>query len=164
MNGNNSQTREGFIKALSHPRKKELAELMLNAESPEAAVKAAQDSGADRITIMEMGREIRQSVEGMQDFRIKVIREESEVPTEGDGIKLVADNAPVADAPVAADPAATDQSIVPPAADENPEAPVVDESQNIPGFEAVDDEPVVTDGDESNTPEAPTAPEVNTAG
>ncbi len=65
MNGNNTQTKEGFIGALGHPRKKELAAILLG-ENP--TVEATAAAGFDRVTTLEMAREIKRNVQGMEDF------------------------------------------------------------------------------------------------
>lgn len=74
MNGNNSQTKEGFIKSIGHPRKQELAEMIFAG----AEVSAMKEAGFGRITILEMARSIKTSVEGMDGLEIDIPR------TEGD--------------------------------------------------------------------------------
>lgn len=74
MNGNNSTTQEGFIKALGHPRKQELAEMIFAG----ADVAAMKEAGFGRINILEMARTIKESVEGMDGLDIDIPR------TEGD--------------------------------------------------------------------------------
>lgn len=74
MNGNNSQTKEGFIKSIGHPRKQELAEMIFAG----AEVSAMVEAGFGRITILEMARSIKTSVEGMEGLEIDIPR------TEGD--------------------------------------------------------------------------------
>lgn len=87
MNGNNTQTKDGFISALGHPRKKQLATILLS-ENP--TIESIAKAGFDRITTLEMIRSIRNSVEGMKDFSF-------EWPRNSD-VKITK---PVAPAPVA---------------------------------------------------------------
>lgn len=164
MNGNNSQTKEGFIKALNHPRKKELATIMINAGSPEAAIAAAEEAGADRITIMEMGREIRRSVAGMEDFRIKMARRvvEGGEATEDSNVVVAEETpaAPVADQTPAADQApvadqVADQTIV----GADPAAPVADQAVETEVVATPENTAPVAD-ETAAAPVPPVAPEV----
>lgn len=74
MNGNNSQTKEGFIKSIGHPRKQDLANMIFDG----AEVSAMREAGFGRINILEMARNIKHSVEGMEGLDIDIPR------TEGD--------------------------------------------------------------------------------
>ena len=64
MLGQNNQTVPGFIAAISHPRKKQLAEMLIDG----ATVEALAEVGFSRINALEMARSIRQNVEGMKEF------------------------------------------------------------------------------------------------
>ena len=79
MNGNNTQSAEGFIEAFGHPRKKELAGMLLAEEV--ATKQELVDAGFQRITVLEMSRNIRQNVEGMEDFEMEWPRDEEVVAT-----------------------------------------------------------------------------------
>jgi len=74
MNGNNSQSKEGFIASLSHPRKKELATMLFEGST----MLAMHKRGFNDLLVKEMSRDIRSNVEGMQTFTV-------ESPVEGSG-------------------------------------------------------------------------------
>ena len=82
MNGNNTQSKEGFIGTLGHPRKVELAEMLLAEEV--ASQQAFVDAGFNRITVLEMARDIRTNVEGMEDMSFDWPRDEEIVATPSD--------------------------------------------------------------------------------
>jgi hypothetical protein len=148
MNGNNTTTAEGFVKNLSHPRKKELATMLLNGTTIEALSAAS----FGRINVIEMARDIRRSVLGMEDFsfdyprnveqnvsapKVAVTNEasadtsnDSPVPNpsaEGDGAP-VATPAPEVPQPTPVDPAAQTETVgagfAAPVAQTEPAAPV----------------------------------------
>lgn len=145
MNGNNSQTKEGFLKSYGHPRKKELATMIFDGKTEEEMLAA----GFGRINILEMARAIRTSVAGMEGLKLNIPRQEV-APTEpvADTSAPVEPVAPAPEAPVAPTedaPVAPTEPVVP-----TPEAPV---------------EPTAPDATvtEPVAPTAPVAPEVPTA-
>lgn len=73
MEGHNKLTREEFLKGVSHPRKKELAEMLLDGKSKEEMVEA----GYGRINILEMAREISRNVEDKKGFSVDFPRKEA---------------------------------------------------------------------------------------
>lgn len=124
MNGNNTQSKEGFINALGHPRKKELAEMLL---AEEVNVEAVREAGYDRVTVAEMAREISRNVEGMEDFSVEwpaEVAEETVATEEGADTAETANadqsnvqtgqdtTAPATDAPAAVDPNAAPEGQV----------------------------------------------------
>lgn len=79
MNNANNMSKAGFIKSLTHPRKVELAEILLadgfNADEVDVAEFTAK--GFDRLTVIELGRQISKQVEGMEGFAIEWPRTDS---------------------------------------------------------------------------------------
>lgn len=79
MNNANNMSKAGFIKSLTHPRKVELAEILLadgfNADEVDVAEFTAK--GFDRLTVIELGRQISKQVEGMEGFAIEWPRNDS---------------------------------------------------------------------------------------
>lgn len=150
MKGNNTQSKEGFINSLGHPRKKELAEVLMTEGVTLEEVKALQ---FDRISVMEMVREISRNIEGMEDFSFDYPRETAavaeeaatETPSEG------ADTAQTTDAPNATegDVQAGQDQVAPTATDDTPVNPEAD-VRNIA------DAPAAPEATE--TPAAPAAP------
>lgn len=139
MNGNNTQTKQGFINALGHPRKKQLATILLG---DNATVEAAAEAGFDRISTLEMARNIKQSVEGMKDFSFDWPRDnEVKVATPAATEETV-------------DSANADQSTV--ATDENQNAPVATDDTAVKTEEATNDSAPVSS---ENVP-TPTADQI----
>jgi hypothetical protein len=64
MQGNNSQSKSSFIKALGSARKKELAEMLFAGASFETAEKA----GFNKAIVQEMARNIKNTVENAENF------------------------------------------------------------------------------------------------
>lgn len=97
MNGNNTQSKEGFIKALGHPRKVQLAELLF---AEDVSVEKIAEAGFNRISALEMAREIKRNVEGMEGFSfdwprntdVEVAKPDS-TPSEGADAAQTADTA-----------------------------------------------------------------------
>lgn len=137
MNGNNSTTHEGFIKALGHPRKQELAEMIIAG----ADVAAMKEAGFGRINILEMARTIKESVEGMEGLDIDIPR------TEGDDEPVDED----------ADETATEtEALVEETA--NTSAPVSSDNVPTPTATPVVPDATVTEPVIPTEPTAPTAP------
>ena len=149
MNGNNSQTKEFFIKSLGHPRKQELAGMIFDG----AEVPAMIAAGFGRITILEMAREIKNSVIEMESLDIDIPRDESEtvadVPAEVEvaPINVAVDHATGTDTTVVTEPTAP----VEPTPDV-PTEPVV------PTPDATVTDATATDPVIPTEPTAPTAP------
>lgn len=78
MKGNNSSTREAFIKELGHPRKIELANMIFDG----ASVEEMKNAGYGRINILEMAREISRDVEGQENLSIDIPRDDAEPESE----------------------------------------------------------------------------------
>tara|TARA_R110000851_G_scaffold29_6_gene128 strand:- start:7223 stop:7663 length:441 start_codon:yes stop_codon:yes gene_type:complete len=104
-------TSEAFIQSLTHPRRKELAGILLAEDfnSEELDTAALVEKGFNRITVIEMAREISRQVIGMQDFAPEWPRNEEgektakEVAAEkanapAETVELTEDDAPVVDA------------------------------------------------------------------
>jgi hypothetical protein len=66
MNGNNTMSKESFARSQAHPRKVELAKILLG-ESP-TKKQDALDSGFNEMIVQEMARDISNNVEGMETF------------------------------------------------------------------------------------------------
>lgn len=66
VSNSNRTTKEDFIKGIVHPRKKQLAEMLLNGATPEELTAAS----FDRSRVIEMSLNIAQSVEGMENFYV----------------------------------------------------------------------------------------------
>lgn len=67
-------SREAFIKSLSHSRKIELANMILD----DASVEDMKNAGFGRINILEMARKISADVEGKEDFSLDIPNDEAE--------------------------------------------------------------------------------------
>ena len=76
MHGNNTMTKVAFARSQAHPRKVELAKILLG--DNENKVQDALDSGFNEMIIQEMARDISKNVEGMENFaaNLKIVREE----------------------------------------------------------------------------------------
>lgn len=148
MNGNNSQTKEGFIKTLGHPRKQELATMICDG----AEVSAMLAAGYGRINIIEMARDIRNSVVGMEGLSIDVPREGhetvGEVPAE---VEVATTNAAPTPAPEATVSAPTE-----PTTESTNEATVTESAETTETNEPVASNEVTTT-EETTAPDAPTA-------
>lgn len=107
MNGQNNQTPEAFIGSFGHPRKAELATMLL---SGEATIESLAEAGFGRITVLEMARGIRNNVIDMKEFDFEWPRD---VEVE------------VAPAPVRTAEVATEETVVTP--EVTPEATVTPE-------------------------------------
>lgn len=66
MHGNNTMSKESFARSQAHPRKVELARILLGTEADKKQV--ALDSGFNEVIIQEMARDISKNVEGMESF------------------------------------------------------------------------------------------------
>lgn len=144
MNGNNTTTPEGFVKNLSHPRKKELATMLLNGTTIEALSAAS----FGRINVIEMARDIKRSVVGMEDFSFDYPRNaDQNVSAPKVATTNEASATPSTDSPVA-NPAP--EASTTPAPEPTPEVP--------PAATVSDSAPVA-----STEPAAPVAPEATTA-
>lgn len=122
MHNSNSMTAKGFIESLTHPRKVELAEILLakdfNVE--EIDVEGLAEKGYGRMTVIEMGRQISREVEGMEEFTFDWPRN-SEAEATGkekavenqaakeEAAKVAADEKAEADAKAAEEKAAADK-------------------------------------------------------
>lgn len=69
-NNSNNLSREGYLKTFGHPRKKELAIMLLDG----ASVEELNEAGFGRINILEAARDIRLKVEGYADFKLDIPR------------------------------------------------------------------------------------------
>lgn len=69
-NNSNNLSREGYLKTFGHPRKKELAIMLLDG----ASVEELNAAGFGRINILEAARDIRLKVEGYADFKLDIPR------------------------------------------------------------------------------------------
>lgn len=69
-NNSNTLSREGYLKTFGHPRKAELATMLLDG----ASVEELNAAGFGRINILEMASDIRLKVEGQKDFSIDIPR------------------------------------------------------------------------------------------
>lgn len=68
MNGSNNKTREAFLAEFTHPRKLELATMILDGKNFDEL----KEAGYGRINVLEMVREINRNVEGQEDFELEV--------------------------------------------------------------------------------------------
>ncbi len=137
MNGQNKETKEGFIKGFRHPRKAELATALL---SGEATVESLAAAGFGRVNVLEMARTIRHNVAGMEEFNFEWPRDievtvakvapvaetvapEAEVPTATPEAtpEVVPETTPEAEVPVAPVAEVTPETVKPEA---TPEAEV----------------------------------------
>lgn len=69
-NNSNTLSREAYLKTFGHPRKKELAIMLLDG----ASVEDLNAAGFGRINILEAARDIRLKVEGQEGFSIDIPR------------------------------------------------------------------------------------------
>lgn len=167
MNGNNTQTKEGFINALGHPRKKELAELLL---TEGVTVEQVAAIGVNRVTALEMAREIRQSIQGMEEFsfewprdeKVEVAKIETKNETEENTDTANADQGVVATDENQTAPVATDDTAVKTEETVNDSAPVSSETVPTPTADTVaptEETPAAPEEPKTDTPAAPAAPQ-----
>ena len=148
MNGNNSQSKEAFARSQAHPRKVELAKILLGTD--ENKVQLALDSGFNETIIQEMARDISKNVQGMETFAadlkngvvaeteesVEEVTEENKVDeanetTEEQPIENNENQVPTTESTVAADQNPTPETVAPTTPEATPETPV-DPEQSTP--------------------------------
>jgi hypothetical protein len=141
MNGHNQMTVEGFIKNLSHPRKQELATMLLNGTT----IEALDAAGYGRINVIEMATEIRQSITGMSDFVFDYPNkiEENVAPTEVSTPEVTTPDASVT-APVANPVPEVTTPVVPETEPQVPVAPTESVNDEVPAAPVAPAVPEVT--------------------
>lgn len=133
MSNSNKMTKEEFIASIVHPRKKQLAEMILNEATPEEIAAAS----FDRSRVLEMQTQISRSVQGMEDLCVPKTSKHN-IALEGDVPgrtieKQVPEVAPVVET----------ETIVPPITPETPVASPIAAPTEVVGTETTD--PVVVD-------------------
>lgn len=78
MENRNTQSKEGFLKTVTHPRKNELARMIFDGKTPDEMLAA----GFGRLNVLEMARQIRHNVEGMEGLDVDIPRGEEVAATE----------------------------------------------------------------------------------
>lgn len=151
MKGNNTMTKEKFVAALGHPRKKELAGILFTSSNP---LEDAMSAGFNDVIVKEMARSIQRDVVGMENFSLnKVNQVASETETTVDASHVVPQNVPeanVTDASTTVDNQPTDAPTNEP---ETPTIQVADQvDQNVAVSGDIQNESVSTPNSEEGAP------------
>jgi hypothetical protein len=113
MEGQNLYPVDLFISKLDHPRKQELATMLIEGTT----IEAVSEAGFNRVIVLEMCREIRRNVVGMASFDFEYPRTTESVVVDSEVVDAPVVDAPVVDTPVV-DAPVVDAPVV--------DAPVVD--------------------------------------
>lgn len=149
MSNSNKMTKEEFIASIVHPRKKQLATMLLSGATPEEIAEAS----FDRSRVLEMQTQIAKNVEGMTDFNIPRRSERDMELREGVPGRSIEKHVPEAT------PVVETEVVVPPVEPEAPAASPDVAPAEVVGTETID--PVVVDTTPEVTTEV-TTPVANT--